>query len=299
MKTAIVFGANGYLGRNFAWFLKQQGYNAQLFGRQAASVDGYSNYRQLDILNKEQLATVDFNVDFVFVLTGLNGTTLGFEKYEEFILTNEVGMLNILTCIKNSKSNARVIFPSTRLVYDENNERTLHEDDKKKFNSIYALNKFFCENVLQIYANVFDIKYNTFRISVPYGNMVDSKYNYGTIAFFLKRALNKEDITIYGDGENKRIFTHIADILQIVFETITRPDTVNQTYNIGGEALSLKEVANEIAAQTGVSVKQVEWPEIDLKIEAGNTVFNSDKLDTLLKFKYRHTFKKWATEVLT
>lgn len=297
MKTAIIFGANGYLGRNFTHFLLGDGYQLQLFGLQEKSADNYPFYKKVNILDKPKLETINFNVDFVFIFSGLNGTTVGFDNYENFILTNEIGTLNILHQIKEQSCTPRVIFPSTRLIYKENDSKALDESAAKAFNSIYALNKFFCENVLQIYADVFGIKYNVFRIGVPYGSLLDNKYNYGTIAFFLSMAMRGEDITVYGDGLHKRTFTHVLDVIEATMQTITRTETVNAIYNIGGEALTLTEVAEAIASKTGVNVSHIEWPEIDSKIEVGNTVFNSTKLDQAIQYQYKHNFKNWAGEI--
>lgn len=294
MKKAIIFGANGYLGRNITFYLFNKGYSLNIFDLHNSSIDSYSFYEQLDILDKENLKLIDFNVDYVFILSGLNGTASGFDKYEDFIKVNEIGTLNILNQVKESNSKARIIFPSTRLIYKENNHHALSEESEKKFNTIYALNKNFCENVLQIYSDVFNIKYNTFRISVPYGNLIGNQYNYGTISFFLKKALNGENITIYGKGKSRRTFTHIYDIINIIEQVISIECTENQIYNIGGESLTLKEVATILARQFNVGVDYIDWPVIEKKIEVGDSVFNSEKIDKLLNYKYAYHFKDWV-----
>ena len=46
----------------------------------------------------------------------------------------------------------------------------------------------------------FHSHFTIFRICVPYGNLIDELYSYGTIGFFINRAMKGQNITIYGDG---------------------------------------------------------------------------------------------------
>ncbi|MEI7596462.1 MAG: NAD(P)-dependent oxidoreductase [Bacteroidota bacterium] len=297
MKKAIVFGANGYLARNLIFYLLKKDFILELYDLQNESKDGYSFYENLNIINNDELQKIDFNVDFVFIFSAITGTKNGFDNYEDFITTNEIGTLNIINTIKKNKSNARIIFPSTRLVYKGISNTLLKEDSIQETKTIYSANKIFCENILQLYANLFGINYTIFRICVPYNNIVDTNYSYGTIGSFITRASKGENITLYGDGNLKRTFTNVKDFVDIVYQSIINPNTNNSIFNIGGETFSLKEVASKIALIYNIEVEHIEWPKLDFLIESGDTIFDSSKLDKLLNYKYSNKLNDWLAEI--
>ena len=293
MKKAILLGANGYLGRHIAYFLQQQ--NIAFIPTDIAekSIDNHSNYQKIDITKKEDLQKLEFNVDYVFVFAGLTGTSNAREDEEKFTKVNELGLKNIISCCQNTKG-LRIIFPSTRLVYKGVENTPLSEDSEKETKSVYAKNKLNCEQLLEKSG----IDYTIFRICVPYANLFDEHYSYGTIGFFINRAKANKNISIYGDGSLKRTFTHVADICIVIIKGSLLKDTKNNVYNIGSnDVLSLLEVANLVAAKYGVEVKYVDWPEEALKIESGDTIFEDVKLKKVLNYRYQHSLKEWIAEI--
>ena len=298
MKNAILFGANGYLGRHIAYFLMQENIDFLAVDFLPTSVDGHANYLQLDVMDQEAISAVDFSVDYIFAFAGLTGTEIGFDQYEKFIQVNELGLLNILNHHSNSSSSARIIFPSTRLVYKGVKDTPLVEESEKEARTIYAQNKLACENYLRMYHNYYDIDYTVFRICIPYGNMLDDNYSYGTIGMLLSKAAKGEDLTLYGDGGLKRTFTHVEDISRVIIESLSSEVTRNQIYNIGSnDNLSLLDVAKLIASLKQIDVKFVQWPDNALKIESGDTIFNGDKCIRDMPYRYRHSVQEWIESV--
>jgi len=292
-KRAILFGANGYLGRHIAYFLKQ--YNIEFIptGSSKNSIDNYSNYLQVDITDKTQLQQLDFNVDYIFAFAGLTGTGNSKEEIERFTKVNEQGLFNIIECCKDVNG-VRIVFPSTRLVYRGIENTSLTEKSEKESKTIYAKNKLNCEQML----TESDVDSTIFRICVPYGNLLDDVYSYGTIGFFISKAVKGENITIYGDGSLKRTFTHVRDISESILQALKIDVSKNNTYNIGSkDALSLLEVATLVAEKYSVKVEFVEWPEAALKIESGDTMFNSSKLQKQINYNYQHSLKNWVAEI--
>ncbi len=296
---AIVIGANGYIGRHLCQLGKEYGMSLKAFDIQSESIDQVDSYQTLDIKNQQQIETIDFNVDFIFMMAGLSGTKAGLDHHENYVDINEKGLLNVLSQIKNLPQPPRVIFPSSRLVYKGQKDIPLKEDAVKEFKSIYAVNKFACENYLEIYRNCFNISYTIFRICVPYGNLIDDKYSYGTLGFMMGKALEGKNIPIYGDGSQKRTFSHIEDVTRLMIEASLQENTKNTVFNIGGDTLSLYDVANSVALKYNVQVELINWPELDLKIESGDTIFDGGKLANACDYSFKHSFSEWLSLVAT
>lgn len=293
MKIAII-GANSYIARNFIFSLNCDE-DLFLYDIQDNHTDRRSNYTSIDITKKESIKKINFDCDYIYIFTGKTGTSAGFVQYDSFIDINEKGLLNILTEYVNQKSKAKIIFPSTRLVY-KGSENPLDENSEKEFKTIYAINKYTCEQYLKMYNNMYNIPYCIFRICVPYGTMIENASSYGTAEFMLKRAKNGENITLYGDGKVRRTITNIKDLTNALIKGGTSNKCINDIFNIGGENYSLDEMAQEIAKKYNVKVEYINYPDDALKIESGSTVFNSDKLDKILNLEYQNSFKNWIGE---
>lgn len=295
MKSAIVFGANGYIGRHLVKGLINKGIETLACDLSDFSIDKVEDYSQVDITKESEITKMDFSVDYIFIFSALTGTIEGFSNYNNFIEVNEVGLLNILDHYVSVKSHARLIFPSTRLVYKGVKNTPLHESAEKLPKTIYAQNKLSCENYLKIYQNMFNIEFTIFRICVPYGNSFDNKFSYGTIGFFLKKALNNESINLFGDGLAQRTFTHVEDIVSAILLAIDRKESKNDVFNIGSkDHNSLFDIANLIAKKFEIDVIFSDWPENALKLESGDTIFDDRKLKSLIGDSYRHTFADWV-----
>ena len=211
---------------------------------------------------------------------------------------NELGLLTILQQHQQSNSIAKIIFSSTRLVYKGQSNVFLKENDQQEALTPYAQTKINGEQLLAFYQEHAGINYTIFRICVPYGNAFDGAYSYGTTGFFLSKAQNGENISIYGKGNQKRTFTHVEDIINVILATIPHTKSNNQIYNIGGnDHLSLKEVAEMVAHKFNVKLDFVSFPEQAAKIESGDTIFDDLKLQFDFPYTYQHHIKKWIDSI--
>lgn len=281
MKKIGVIGANGYIGKHIVSYL-QRYYDVNVDSYDIVAECDLPNYHKVDLTDKESIKGLNLDLDYIFMFAGLTGTYNGFNEYQKFISINELGLLNLLDAIKNSEYRPKVIFPSTRLVY-KGVDKSLKEDDLKECKTIYAANKLACEGYLQAYHDSFDIPYTIFRICLPYGNLLSTDYSFGTVGFFIRQAKAGKDITLYGGGNIKRTFTHMEDLCYQIIEGSFHHESNGQTYNVGGETLSLHDAAEIIAAKYGIKVTEIPWPERDLRIESSHTYFDDTKIRSLLR----------------
>ena len=294
MKSVTIIGANSYIARNLIQSITDSGAEIKmyLYDREETHKDGLSDYAPVDIMSEESMASVRYDVDAVILFTGRTGTYVGFDEPESFIKVNELGLLNVLNAMRKAGSTAKLVFPSTRLVYKGKDE-PLREDAEKEMKTVYAVNKFACEQYLKMYHDVFGLHYCIFRICVPYGSLLKGVSSYGTAEFFIGRAASGENISLYGDGEVRRTLTYIGDLCNTITAGSLSEECIDDVYNIGGEDYSLKEMAQAAADRYGVKVEYTPWPESALKIESGSTVFDSGKLDAVLGDIRRMSFSRW------
>lgn len=278
MVSCAVIGSNGYLGKHLVEYLRHKGMAVSCYD--ICNVDA-NHGRCIDITDKRTLAGIDLDVDLIFMFAGITGTYAGFANYSLYNNINEIGLINLLDTIRNSQYRPKVVFPSSRLVY-KGVDRPLKETDTKECKTIYAVNKLACENLLWTYRCSFDIPFTVFRICVPYGNLLPGPTSYGTIGHFIHQAADGKDITLYGGGLIKRTFTYIEDLCDQIVRCSMKNESNGEAYNIGGETLSLRQVASMIAKLYNTNVVSVPWPEADLRIESDSTYFDDTKIQSLL-----------------
>ncbi len=299
MKSDIgIIGANGYIGRHVAQSLLKKGREPILFGKQNKSIDQHKNYFKMDLCDVNTLPDHLASCNYIFFLAGLSGASSGPESNSRFVEINEIGLLNLLEYFRKKNRRPKIIFPSTRLIYKGQKDVPLKENDEKKFKTVYAVTKFTGEQYLRIYQNMFNVPYTVFRICVPYGNCMDETMSYGTFNHFLAKARNKKDITIYGDGSQKRSLIYIQDLADIIITGGLDHRTDNDVFNISGpDVLSISEIAHKIAKHFGITVNSIPWPDIEKKIESGDTIFDSSKLDGIIDVRYTKRFEMWLDEL--
>jgi len=295
-KKCIVFGADGYIGRHLTHFLLEAGNTVKAYGLTPDVVSADLHYQVVDIANAANLQGIDWDVDAVFMFAGLTGTYCGFERAEQFIQINEIGLVHILEAIRRSGSHPRVIFPSTRLVY-QGSESALTEDANCIPKTVYAVNKLACEQLLRVYSNSFDIDHTIYRICVPYGNIIGTTYSYGTVGTFIQHAVTNRMIRLYGDGSLRRTFTHVEDLCDQILCTCLADASRNQTFNTLGEDISLRYVAEAIAKKTCAKVDFTPFPDKDWRIESGHTVFDASRLQHQFALSLKHTISAWVERI--
>ncbi|TKC00457.1 NAD-dependent epimerase/dehydratase family protein [Pedobacter cryophilus] len=304
MNKIVLLGANGYIGQHLASkLINENCLELYLFDIQEKSVNNFPNYYQLNLLEDipEEYKEIIISANYIFHFSGITGTLKSIEYNRTYINVNEIGLLNILDIIRKIDGiKPKIIFPSTRLIYKGAKNTLLREDAEKEFKTIYSVNKFACEQYLEIYKSLYNITYCILRICVPYGNMLESNLSFGTISHFINKAKSKENIIIYGDGSLKRTFTHIDDLTNLIIKGGLSKKTDNQTFNIASNNhLTLLEVAQPIATKYNVKIELKEFPEQDLIIESGDTIFDGRKLKDILFYEYKHNFNDWIKNLKT
>lgn len=286
----LLIGAGGYLGCHLAPALRAAGHEVN-----AVTRNGTAGL-VADVGDLQSLLALDWNVDRVFMFAGVTGTTASFTDYQTFVTGNQIGVLNVLECIRQSGHRPRVVFPSTRLVY-KGSAKPLQETAELQARTVYAASKIACEFHLQAFAQAFGIAYTVYRICVPYGNAQGGRYSYGTVGNFIQQAFDTGRIRLYGDGSLRRTFTHVDDICRAIVLGSLREDFENEVFNIPGDDLSLLQAAGLIATQLQATIELAPWPEFDLRIESGSTVFDGAKLSARLPSPTQRTMSDWVTSI--
>lgn len=134
---------------------------------------------------------------------------------------------NSLDCAKNKVK--QFIFLSSSMVYGNFLKKKVKETDFCNPIGIYGALKYSAEKIIKAYGQVFDLPYTIIRPSALYGERCISR-RVGQI--FIENALNKSEIIINGDGNEKLDFTYIDDLVNGIICTIKSKKAIKETFNI-------------------------------------------------------------------
>lgn len=132
--------------------------------------------------------------------------------------------------LDNSKKKVeKFIYFSSSMVYGNFKGDEVDENSNCDPLGIYAALKFSGEKIVKSYGQVFDLNYTIVRPSALYGERCISR-RVGQI--FIENALNKKEITVDGDGEEKLDFTYIKDLVDGVKKIIESKKSDKEIFNI-------------------------------------------------------------------
>jgi len=202
MKKALVTGGAGFIGTNLIKSLIE--HNIKV-----VSLDNYSTGHKLNEikgvkyfnLDIEEIDHVnDTNFDICFHLAAQSRVQPSFDNPQESIRVNVSGTTKLMEWSK--KNNIKVIYAGSS---------SKHHDPA---DSPYAMSKFLGEEICKLYKTSFNVNVEIARFYNVYGPFepLDEKFG-NVIGIWQAKAIKKKPLPIVGDGNQKRDFTHVLDIV--------------------------------------------------------------------------------------
>lgn len=186
-----VTGASGFVGRHLLNKLSDEGYQPVPFEGDLLELDEIRQY---------------FDVNSgVEVLVHLAGVAMG-NNLSELIRHNVVTTDNLLS-VGTGKNLKKVVLASSAAVYGHPVSSASKESDPLRPNSPYGLSKLFAEEVVRYYHTAHGLEYVTLRFSPIYGPGNQK----GVIHSFLQAIEERGEISIDGEGTQRRNFLHVDD----------------------------------------------------------------------------------------
>ena len=193
-----------------------------------------------------------------------------------------------------NKFDCPLIFVSTSEIYGYREKAEfLKEEDYKlligdfKVRNEYSIAKLLSEIVLDNSAKVSNLKYQIIR-PFNFSGARQLKNGGFVLPTFVQQALNKEPITVFGDGEQVRAFTHVKDIIDGIYLTSIAEENMNEIWNIGNKdnvttinylAEKVKEFTNSDSEIVWVDPKTIHGP---LYEEAWDKIPDAEKIKSKL-----------------
>jgi len=182
----------------------------------------------------------------------------------EPVRTNQVNVDGTLLVLESARQAGarRVVFAASSSAYGETEQLPKVESMPATPMSPYALQKYAGEVYCQLYTRLYGLETVALRYFNVYGprQNPDSEYA-AVIPRFVRACLQGQPPRIYGDGEQTRDFTFVADAVQANWLAATAPKASGAVVNVaGGKRTSLNELFRAIRAQIGGTLEPIHDP---------------------------------------
>lgn len=327
-KTILVTGSSGFIGSNLCRVLLEQYHDIKIIG-----IDNMNDY--YDVALKEyRLNQLQSNSNYTFIKGDISDKKLVddvFEKYspalvvnlaaqagvrysitnpDAYIQSNVIGFFNILEACRHSyddgKSGVRhLVYASSSSVYGSNKKVPYSTDDKVDNPvSLYAATKKSNELFAHAYSKLYGIPSTGLRFFTVYGPAGRPDMAYFK---FTNKIVKGEPIQIYNNGDMKRDFTYVDDIVRGVTAVMqkipekTEDGVPYKVYNIGNskpeDLLNFVNILEECLKEVGVIDRPVEKEFLPMQPgDVYQTFADTADFEKDFGFKPTTTIKKGLSE---
>ena len=239
----MVTGGAGFVGTNLIKRLLKDGH-------EVVSLDNYSTgteenhqegcvYHDVDIRDAVSFDFFMENPDVIYHLAAIARIQPSFKNPAPTLEIGMLGTMNILEWVRELDSKPRVIFAGSSSVHSG------------KLKNPYTFSKYVADDLCLLYKKHFEVDVSICRFYNVYGPHQLTEGEYCTVVgIFERQYKNKESLTITGDGEQRRDFTHIDDIVDGLILT-SESETCYKTIELGrGNNFSINELAGMFNTKT-------------------------------------------------
>jgi CDP-paratose 2-epimerase len=288
-RPVLVTGGAGFIGCNLVDRLCRDGHRVVVYDSLARpGVDANAEWLRGihaqrfemvvgDVRDQTRLAPLVAGAKAVFHLAAQVAVTTSLAGPAEDFAVNAAATVGLLEMLRATNREAPLVFASTNKVYGDLAHIPLaHEGDTYlprdaavrrdgvaetvglAFHTPYGCSKGAADQYVLDYGASFGLRTAAMRMSCIYGPHQMGTEDQGWVAHFIRRAIARAPITIYGDGHQVRDVLHVDDAVEAYVTAFDAIDEISgQAFNLGGgpaNAISLVQLLAHIEAVTGETV---------------------------------------------
>lgn len=290
-KRIMITGGLGFIGSNLAYKCLELGAEVTIYdcldprsGGNLYNIHDIQNSVELcfqNILNFDEVSQQVINKDVIFNCAA--STSHPFSMREPWIDldVNSRGVINLLEAIRRFNQGVRFIHLGTSTQLGKLQYQPADENHAEFPTDIYSANKCVSEKYVLIYGNAYQIKATVVRLSNVFGpraSIHSPEFTFNN--YFIGLALQGKDVTVFGDGSQKRNVIYVDDAISALILT-SHADAmdIEALFAVGDEHYSVAEIAEATVRYIGSgSVSYVKWPKGRKQVDVGDAIISNRKI---------------------
>lgn len=265
MKVLITGGA-GFIGSHLADEFANMGYRVTIIDNLSTGKKDNINpsiyhwNEDLNSISVEDLTQILKDVKYVFHLAAKTSVEESIKNPTLYLKHNLLGMETLLMACHKANVE-KFIFSSSSSIYGDVDSLPTKEEIKPNPKSPYALSKLMGELLCKMFSEVYNLNTVSLRYFNVYGERMNEEGSYKlVIPIFTKLLKEGKPLTITNDGEQRRDFVYVKDIVRANILAATLETTeVGGVYNVGnGINYSMNELADMLGGEKVYGEKRIE-----------------------------------------
>jgi len=265
MAKYIVTGGAGFIGSNIVEELVSMGEDVVVIDNLSTGrkeniepwLDRIS-FIEADIRDAEKVREAISGVDYVLHQAALASVP---RSIENPALVNDVNITGTLTLLEEARKAGvkRFVYAASSSAYGDTEVLPKTEEMKPAPLSPYAVSKLTGEYYCSVYAHVYELPTISLRYFNVFGPRQDPNSQYAAvIPIFISSLLKGEKPTIFGDGEQSRDFTYVANVVKANLLAAKCEEAAGQVLNVAcGERYTLNELFKLLREMIGAGVDPI------------------------------------------
>ncbi|MCL4522961.1 MAG: SDR family oxidoreductase [Acidobacteria bacterium] len=259
----LVTGGAGFIGSHIAEELLRRGHSVAVFddlssGKEAnlAHLAGKVELHKASVCDSAKVAGACRGADYVIHLAARTSVPRSILEPVETNHVNVDGTLNVLIAARDTKVK-RVVFAASSSAYGETPALPKKESMEPAPISPYGVTKLVGELYAQVCGRVYGLENVSLRYFNVFGPRQDPTSQYsGVLSRFITALLDGQTPVVFGDGEQSRDFTYVANVVDATLRACEAPGASGKVFNVGtGERFTLNETLRLLGKISGKNAK--------------------------------------------
>jgi UDP-glucose 4-epimerase len=293
-KDVLITGGLGFIGSNLAIELVRLGAKVtivdNMLPRQGGNLFNINDIVDKvtvnisDVRNELSMNHLVKGKDYIFHLAGQVNHVDSMRNPLQDLDINCRGTLVLLESLRQFNRDAKIIFAGTRGEYGSSVKLPVDEDHPTNPKGIYAVTNLTAEKMVLVYDDIYKIKGACLRITNSFGPRHQMEHDeYGVFNWFIRKAMDDEEIPVFGDGRILRDFLYVDDLVECFLKVAMTDGAYGEVFNIGtGIPVSFYDLAQKIVEITGTGkTKFTEFTQERKEVEPGDYYADISKIKNI------------------
>jgi UDP-glucose 4-epimerase len=290
----LITGGIGFIGSNLAHRLVELGAEVLLvdslipdYGGNLFNIEGICDRVRVNISDVRDATSINYLVqeqDFIFNLAGQRSHIDSMRDPYTDLEINCRSQLSILEACRHYNPGAKIVYAGTRQVYGVPEYLPVDERHLLHPTDVNGINIMAGEWYHILYNNVYGVRCTSLRLTNTYGPRQLMKHSrQGFAPWFMRQAIDDDEIQIFGDGEQRRDFTYVDDAIDAFLRAAASYAANGQIFNLGGEVASLQTFAELLIDIAGSGrYRLVPFPPEHKIVDIGDYYADTTKIASML-----------------